>query len=188
MRKKDGPVNRLFGLYRFSERLLRMLLHCIACAQKGQSCCRNVHIYLTRGDVRRIGSQCPGEDFYHLAPLTSDYEDGGGDPTWNPAILDASGRRRIVRQKDTGDCCFLTETGCRLPSDVRPLLCRIYPYDFREHGLCGISASCPVVNEIQWLHILEASEMKQSNARQWVAQLYDEIAAERRDTTTQGAA
>jgi len=165
-----------------------MLLHCIECAQKGQSCCRNVHIYLTGGDIERIGSVCSGEDFYLRAPLTADYEDGGGDPGWNPAILDTDGRRPILRQQENGDCCFLTDTGCRLSSEVRPLLCRIYPYDFRRHGLCGISSCCPVAGQPQWLSILEASEMKQSNAQHWVAQLYDEIQAERRDRPTQDAA
>ena len=165
-----------------------MLLHCIGCAQRGQSCCRNVHIYLTRGDIERIGQVHPGDDFYHWAPLTPDYEDGGGDPSWNSAILDESGQRRTVRQKENGHCCFLTDTGCSLPSDVRPLLCRIYPYDFREFGLCGISTSCPVASEIQWLQILEASEMKQSNAQTWVCQLYQEIKAEQLDRPSRGAA
>lgn len=165
-----------------------MLLHCIECARRGQSCCRNVHIYLTCGDVERIACFQKTDDFYHLAPLTPDYEDGGGDPAWNPAILDETGRRRVVRQKGNSDCCFLTETGCRLPSDVRPLLCRIYPYDFREGALCGISSACPVAGESQWLGILEASEMKQTNARDWVAQLYEEIHAERKDKPSRGAA
>ena len=155
-----------------------MLLHCIACARQGQSCCRHVHIYLTCGDIDRIGRICVTDHFFHLAPLTADYEDGGGDPTWNPAILDTEGRRRIVRQKDNGDCYFLTENGCSLPSHARPLLCRIYPYDFRSHGLCGISSSCPVAKESQWQQILEVSEMKENNARLWVSQLYDEIGQE----------
>jgi Fe-S-cluster containining protein len=161
-----------------------MLLQCIECAHKGQSCCTNVHIYLTRGDIERIAKVCPAEDFFRLAPLTADYEDGGGDPDWNPAILNADGTRRIIRQKPNGDCCFLTPSGCRLSSDVRPLLCRIYPYDFRQSGLCGISHSCPVAAEPNWLHVLEASEMKQANARDWVARLYEEIHAEKRDTQT----
>lgn len=155
-----------------------MLLHCIACAQQGQSCCRNVHIYLTCGDVDRIGQICLTKNFYHFAPLTADYEDGGGDPAWNTAILDTEGKRRVVRQKDNGDCYFLTENGCSLPSHVRPLLCRIYPYDFRPYSLCGISSSCPIAKEPQWLHILNASEMKKSNAQIWISQLYEEIGKE----------
>jgi Fe-S-cluster containining protein len=143
---------------------------------------------LTCGDIDRIHQVYPVPDFYELARLTPDYEDGGGDPTWNPAILDDTGRRRIVRQKENGRCFFLTDVGCSLPSDVRPLLCRIFPYDFREYGLCGISASCPVASESQWLHILEDSEMKYSNARKWVVQLYEEIKAEQLDRPSRGAA
>jgi hypothetical protein len=61
---------------------------------------------------------------------------------------------------------------------VRPLLCRIYPYDFREHGLCGISACCPVAAEQNGQEILEASQMHRANALKWVAQLYREIRAD----------
>jgi Fe-S-cluster containining protein len=165
-----------------------MLLQCIACARKGQSCCTNVHIYLTRGDIERIRQQCPSEDFFATAPLTDDYEDGGGDPDWNPAILDAEGKRRVMRQQTNGGCHFLTPTGCRLPSVVRPLLCRIYPYEFRSWQLSGISPCCPVASQSDWLRILEESEMKQANARTWVAQLKEEIFAEKHDTPTRGAA
>jgi len=163
-----------------------MLSQCIVCARKGQTCCQNVDIYLSIGDVERIRRVRPNEDFYHWAPLTDEYADGGGDPTWNPLILNADGQRRILRRK--GDnCYFLTETGCSLPPDVRPLLCRIYPYDFREQGLCGICASCPVAAEQDWRQALEASEMHQANAQRWVAQLYDEIRSEKAERS-RGAA
>jgi len=165
-----------------------MLLQCVECAHKGQSCCRNVHIYLTRGDIERISGLCPSETFCEMAPLTPDYEDAGGDPDWNPAILNADGTRRVMRQQPDGGCHFLTPTGCRLPSDVRPLLCRIYPYEFRSWQLTGISPSCPVASESDWLRILEDSEMKQANARAWVAQLAEEIFAEKHDTPSKGAA
>lgn len=160
-----------------------MLSQCIACARQEQSCCNHVDIFLTGGDIERISRMRPAEDFYRWAPLTAEYEDGGGDPTWNALILNADRQRRILSHKNKGECYFLTETGCSLPSEVRPLLCRIYPYDFRESGLCGISTSCPVATEKDWLSILEASEMHQANAQRWVCQLYAEIYADRSDLT-----
>lgn len=156
-----------------------MLSHCVGCASRGQSCCQNVKIYLTLGDVERIAKAGQAGDFFALEPLTPEYEDGGGDAEWNPLILNPDGRRRVIRQKDGGDCWFLGPAGCGLSSEVRPLLCRVYPYDFREYGLHGICPSCPVSREADWQRVLENSEMRVENVLGWINQLYAEIRKEK---------
>ena len=156
-----------------------MLSYCLDCAAKNRSCCGNVNIYLTLADVERIASCGVVEDFYSLEPLTAEYLDGGGDPNWNALILDESGRRRVVRQKPDGNCVFLSDTGCRLASDKRPLLCRIFPFEFLGEKIIGISDYCPVSAVDNWQEVLNESEMNTESSLKWIKQLYREIYQEK---------
>ena len=152
-----------------------MLSYCLDCASRNQSCCVNVHIFITSGDIERISQASDIHDFYSSEPLTPEYFDGGGDPDWNNLILDENGCRKIVRQTETGNCIFLSEKGCRLKPDIRPLLCRIYPYDFTGRKIVGISNYCPVSADNSWQEVLNLSQMHYHAAQEWIKQLYDEI-------------
>lgn len=152
-----------------------MLSYCLDCASKNRSCCVNVHIFITSGDIERISQASDTKDFYSKEPLTPEYFDGGGDPEWNGLILDENGCRKVLSQKPNGECIFLSDRGCRLKPDVRPLLCRIYPYDFLGSKISGICHSCPVSASDDWQAVLNQSQMHYGAALEWVKQLYEEI-------------
>lgn len=159
-----------------------MLSYCLDCAAKKRSCCGNVNIYITQADVDRIRLAGVDHDFFSLETLSEEYLDGGGDPAWNPLILDESGRRRVLLQQSGGNCIFLSSTGCRLASNVRPLLCRIYPFEFLGEKIVGISHYCPVSLEQNWQEILNMSEMNSVSALEWIKQLYREIYQEKKSS------
>ena len=71
-------------------------------------------------------------------PVDAEYLDRDyDDPVWAEATIASGGQRRVLRRTESQDCTFLGEAGCRLPEDVRPLVCRIYPFSFTEDGLDG---------------------------------------------------
>ncbi len=152
-----------------------MLSYCLKCAAQNRSCCQHVHVYITQHDIDRINQWGETGCFSTLMSLSGDYADDSDDPGWNRLTTNQSGQRRVICQQSNGDCYFLTPVGCRLPSAIRPLLCRIYPYSFRAGQLCGISLDCPVSLQPDWQQLLELTEMKRENAIQWLAQLYQEI-------------
>ncbi|MBN2065048.1 MAG: YkgJ family cysteine cluster protein [Sedimentisphaerales bacterium] len=156
-----------------------MLSYCLDCAANDQSCCEGKQIYITLGDVQRIREFGIKEEFHTFEPLGEDYLTGGGDPGWNPLILNEDGNRRILAVKADGNCMFLSDKGCTLPGNVRPLLCRIYPYDFTGPSITGMCQGCPISKQENWLDILNSSQMNLETAKAWVEQLYDEIYQER---------
>jgi uncharacterized protein len=81
-----------------------------------------------------------------------------------------------------GDCTFLGENGCTLSEDVRPLMCRLYPYNYNEYGMIGL-----VLNDDLWcpIHALQPGEtlpgmlyLDHDQAEQWRSQYYAELRAD----------
>ena len=66
-----------------------------------------------------------------------------------------------------------------LPSSVRPLLCRLYPYQFTPEGITKTSFFCPISHMEDPATILSAMGMSMETANRWHKQLYDEIYRER---------
>ncbi len=159
-----------------------MLSYCLDCAANDISCCEGTQIYVTLGDIQRIRDYGIHGEFFIREPLGETYLTGGDDPEWNPLILEPDGRRRILALKEDGNCLFLTEKGCKLPGDVRPLLCRIYPFDFKGPKITGICKGCQISKCENWQEILEQSQMNLSTATGWVEKLYQEISQERAAT------
>jgi Fe-S-cluster containining protein len=100
------------------------------------------------------------------------------DPNWLRYTVRADGSRRVLRRGHLGRCLFLTQTGCALMMDARPLVCRLYPFDYTEKGLIGILAECPE-------HLLEPGEtlietlgMSYQEANKWWGLLYNELRTE----------
>jgi uncharacterized protein len=131
--------------------------------------------------VDRISRHVGRRDFYEFR-LPSDpiYMQQDDDPIW-PALVykDANGTRRLLKQEDNGDCQFLGEKGCILPAETRPLICRLYPFDFNEREIVPVLAKgCPVELLMPGQSLLHALHMNYNEADALRRQLYAELPLE----------
>ncbi|QDV08339.1 Flagellin N-methylase [Planctomycetes bacterium Poly30] len=155
---------------------------CARCAKMQRTCCQSTEIFVTLGDVRRIGEHAPGVTFHESRrPLDPEYLGrDDDDPIWAEATVRPGGLRRVLKKTETGDCVFLGEAGCRLPEDVRPIVCRIYPFSFNEDGIdgedpeyCPTSVLAPVGTNMSTV-----LGMSRARAESWRKQLYAELREE----------
>jgi Fe-S-cluster containining protein len=138
-------------------------------------------VYCTPGDARRIEAHTGKRDFTEFAaPHDPVYFDFEGDPNWERFVFRSDNTRRVLKKQAGGNCTFLGEAGCTLPLEVRPLICRIYPYDFNESGLkptlsngCPLELLRPGLSLLEELHMTDATD-----AERWRRQLYQEIREE----------
>lgn len=151
---------------------------CARCAAQGKTCCQNTEIFVTLGDVRRIAAAGHGDDFTAIAPRAARVEDNAWDAAWS-RLFAADGGRRILAHRPDGDCVFLDANGCRLPMGVRPLVCRLYPYDYNESTIKGVFGHlCPSPEGDNIPFLLAALEMNREAAEGWRKDLYREIREE----------
>ena len=154
---------------------------CSRCASAGVTCCQYTQIFLSLGDVARIRAVLPGEDFWEYAsPADDGYaEDFTYDPVWS-RIFAPDGSRRVIRHRpDGGDCHFLTPKGCRLDGDVRPLVCRLYPFDYNAMAIKGVYGHvCPEPERYNAPLLLAMLGMNRDAAEGWRRLLYREIEEE----------
>lgn len=142
-----------------------------------KTCCQTCEVHVTPGDVGRISAYTARRDFHeYRAPLNEVYE-VDDDPAWQENVFRPDGTRRILKRLASGNCPFLGPHGCTLPLEVRPLLCRIYPYEFDEQGIKqGVLApGCPLELLPPGQGLLQALDMNLHDAQRWHAQLYQEI-------------
>ncbi len=153
---------------------------CIRCARHTQTCCQRSEIYATPGDVQRIGHHTGHADFFEFrAPNNPEYLDQDDDPMWREQVFRPDNTRRVLKREPNGDCTFLGTHGCSLPLEVRPLVCRLYPYDYTAAGLTAeLSEGCPLELLRPGLGLIDALEMKPADAQRWHRQLYVEIQME----------
>ena len=153
---------------------------CGECARsRGLSCCESVEIYVTPGDIKRISSFTNSTEFYVAAAMKGIYRNC--DPAWKDLILDANRRRNIIRLTKNGQCVFLKKEGCQLPMTVKPLLCRLHPYDFNEQGITGIYRYCPIAKLPNGEDVLRDMGMSSKMVKKWHATLYRELRAGKQD-------
>ena len=75
-----------------------------------------------------------------------------------------------------GDCHFLGPQGCTLASTVRPLICRLYPFDYTVDGIKERPAGgCPVELLRPQQQLLQVLGMDRDEAERYRAQLYAEL-------------
>ncbi|GAB6143399.1 YkgJ family cysteine cluster protein [Desulfocicer niacini] len=148
---------------------------CMSCARVGTSCCKNNQVNLTTGDIQRVSDFLGHQNFYTLEPPVLEEICPAYDPQWLPLIMEPTGKVRVLKRTAEKNCSMLTENGCQLPYDCRPLICRLYPYTYTEEGIMGIDASCPISREKNWSVILEQLDMPADKARQWLGLLYTEV-------------
>jgi uncharacterized protein len=153
---------------------------CVRCARQGKTCCQSCEVYVTPADVRRIAAHTGQQDFTEFKPSGDPiYVNHADDPTWMKYVFRADGTRRILKREAEGDCAFLGPHGCRLPLEVRPLVCRIYPYDFTEAGFKKkLSEGCPMELVRPELGLIGELDMNIEDAERWRRQLYEEIREE----------
>jgi uncharacterized protein len=153
---------------------------CARCARHTQTCCQRSEIYVTPGDVRRIDEFSARRGYWEFRPAKNPaYADQDDDPVWRDNVFRPDGTRRVLKQQENGDCTFLGERGCVLPLEVRPLICRIYPYDYDASGIAAdLATGCPLELLPPGQGLIQALDMNLNDARRWRDQLYEEIQLE----------
>lgn len=149
---------------------------CALCATLGKTCCQSREILVTPGDQSRIATFSGRRKFWEFAPPNDpDYLDQDDDPNWLAWAFRPDGTRPILKRHPNGDCHFLGRTGCTLPLEVRPLVCRLYPYTYTERGLDGVADDCPREVIPPGKTILQVLDMRQADAIRWHHMLYAEL-------------
>lgn len=164
-----------------------VLWGCARHAQLGRTCCQTSEILVTEGDKVRIAAHVGRDDFWHESPpsdpVYADHDDE--DPAWLFGFHE-DGSRPILKRQPDGNCTFLGEHGCVLPLETRPIICRLYPFQFREDAFVGVSSRCPAEVTPPGRSILEVLDMSETTADRWRKLLYLELRAwPRRGATSQ---
>jgi Fe-S-cluster containining protein len=154
---------------------------CVRCSRHMLTCCQTSEVYATPGDVRRIRAHTGRNDFYERrVPDDPVYLAQDDDPPWREQVFAADGSRRVLRREENGNCTFLGAQGCSLPGDVRPLVCRIYPFLYTAQGIEEkLGEGCPRELLRPKQSLIVALGMDRAAAERWRAQLYEEIKEER---------
>jgi len=115
---------------------------CEECAKIQKTCCErnDIRIGLTNGDIERIALFAACEDFYEGKALEEEFRGKYANPSrydegeyiYVTCLFDDEGRWNVMKRNENQGCWFITPTGCSLPPEVRPLMCRIYPYDWND--------------------------------------------------------
>lgn len=153
---------------------------CLRCARQMKTCCQTREIYLTRGDLERIRDHTGRDDFDEFRrPDDPEYLDQDDDPLWRDHVFRADGSRRVLKRQASGDCVFLGQQGCELSLAVRPLVCRLYPFDYTAAGLLPqLAEGCPLELLGPGESLVEALGMRRDQAEAWHRQLYAEVQRE----------
>lgn len=160
---------------------------CVRCARHMKTCCQTSEIYVTLGDVRRIEVATGRADFHERrAPVNPAYADHDDDPLWRDRVFASDGTRRVLQREANGNCTFLGAAGCTLALEVRPLVCRIYPYTYSAAGIQGtLDPGCPRELLRPGQGLIDALGMRRADAERWRDQLYRELLDEP-NTTHEG--
>src|SRR5688572_5091335 len=155
---------------------------CVRCANSQKTCCQTRQVYCGAGDKQRIAAHTGRSDFYEFVVAEPEYLDQDDDPPYRDFVFRPDGSRRVLKKQANGDCTFLGKTGCTLPMEVRPLICRLYPYDYDHLGIREeLSHGCPTHLMKREETLLVALDMRLEDAMRWQRQLYRELPLERED-------
>lgn len=154
---------------------------CAKCAKERITCCQQREIYITLGDVERISAYTDQVEFIEFrVPTDPAYLDQDDDPVWKEYVFRADNSRRVLKRDEKGNCTFLKKNGCELPEDIRPLVCRLYPFSYTSDGiLLDLEHDCPVHLLQQGQTLIDALNMSFDKAQIWHQMLYQEILLEK---------
>lgn len=156
---------------------------CARCAAVQKTYCQEGHeIYVTPYDCLRIAEEIGKIDFSEFrAPIHPSYADQDDDPLWRDWVFRPDGTRRVLRRKENGDCFFLGKEGCVLSLKARPLVCRLFPFEYTSEGIKGLTTfECPTHLLLPGEDLLSCFAMDRQLAESWRRQLYEEILREER--------
>lgn len=152
---------------------------CARCARTQRTCCQRAEILVTVGDRARIARHTGRADFWHRVRPTDPacYEHDEDDPEWTALTIGADGARAVLKKREGGDCSFLGPAGCALPVEVRPIVCRLYPFTYTAKGLGGEDPDyCPTeMLDPDRRGMLKVLDMDPRDGERWRAMLYDEL-------------
>jgi len=153
---------------------------CARCARHQLTCCQTPQVYVTLGDVRRIEVETGQTDFCDFRlPPDPGYTNQDDDPIWRDNAFQPDGTRRVLNKQANGDCAFLGPTGCTLTTSARPLVCRLYPFDYTADGfLENLAPGCPLELLVPGQELIPTLGMSREVAESWRRQLYDELLQE----------
>lgn len=153
---------------------------CARCARHQKNCCQVPQILVTRGDVARIEAHTGRSKFFEFRPPDDpSYLDQDDDPLWRAGAFQPDGTRRVLTKQANGDCTFLGPAGCVLPTEARPLVCRLYPFDYTAAGLREeLAPGCPLELLRPGQELIPTLGMDRAAAEAWRRQLYDELRGE----------
>ena len=159
---------------------------CSCCANLGETCCQGREIYITPGDQRRISTVAQSLPFVvWRRPTDPIYLGQSNDPLWQRHVFCKDGSRRTLKTKPNGDCIFLSTRGCRLPVEIRPLLCRLHPFTYTANGIDREpDLGCPRHLLADGESVFDATGTPWSLALTWHHQLYEEILTDLHDDRT----
>ncbi|MGC1377815.1 MAG: hypothetical protein WA821_16400 [Anaerolineales bacterium] len=155
---------------------------CSECSKLQPTCCENTEICVTNGDIKRIAVYIGRNDFYHLMPVAEEmkyfYENPfnitKGSEIYIKCLFDEDGRRNILK-KNGNRCGFLTPVGCELPLNVRPIICRLHPYNWNDNKDIWLEPHCPESLFKDEQEIKEQVCLPEEEVTRLVDLFYDEI-------------
>lgn len=161
---------------------------CEQCARLQKTCCERsaVEVALTEGDIIRIRRFYQADDFYRRIPVPPELSATYENPDCHDAsmalyvsgLFDEQGRRPVLNKQADGCCLFVAEKGCILPVEARPLLCRLYPYDWNDQKALWIQAPyCPRELFDDEADLVQQIGDQKDVALNLVEQLYAELAS-----------
>jgi len=128
-------------------------------------------------DVRRIAVFTSRIDFFeYRVPADPAYLGSDNDSLWQHHVFRLDGTRRVLKQRSTGECIFLTESGCQLHLEIRPLICRLYPLTYTDAGIAPEpDERCPVKIFCPGQTVMEAFGINRELVLRWHSDLYQEM-------------
>ncbi len=154
---------------------------CQRCAKLMPTCCQNSEIYVGPGDVDRIVKSIGRNDFFEYRhPSDPSYSpQPAEDPLWAALVFRPDGTRRVLKQSPSGDCIFLGQEGCILGVTIRPLICRLFPYEYTTSSISTqMSSRCPTALLEPGETLDQAIGLSWEETINWHRQLILEIHAE----------
>jgi uncharacterized protein len=157
---------------------------CRECSKIQLTCCVRPEIFVTNGDINRIANGTGRKDFYHLRPVPEEMKHYYGSPCnvekgseiYFQYLFNENGRRNILKKNEKNECCFLTQDGCVLPPNIRPILCRLYPFDWNDKKEIWVAPThCPKNFFKDEQEIRDRVCLTEEEAKRLVCLLYDEI-------------
>lgn len=159
---------------------------CSECSKLQLTCCELevTEVAITNGDIRRISDYTGRNDFYHLKQVSEEmkyvYENPANVPKgleqYVEYLFDEEGRRNILKKNERNGCCFLTPNGCALPSNIKPIICRLFPYDWNDNRDVWMDfTTCPKILFKDEQELKELVCLPEEEAKRLIDLLYYEI-------------